>query len=102
MLSEMRGYTQAASGAWLGQSESRAVSCVSPDGAVFGSEDAPLTVEVLDGPPELSEEAESVGEFDLLVPSGELVMEGRVRWRRWRDGAAVAAGCMAGAVEWVR
>jgi len=42
---------------------------------VFGSEDAPLTVEVLDGPPELSPDAESAGEFDLLVPSGELVME---------------------------
>jgi hypothetical protein len=68
-------YTEAASGAWLGQSQSRAVTCVSPGGAVFGSDDAPLTIEVLDGPPELSEEADSVGEFDLLVPSGELVME---------------------------
>jgi len=68
-------YMEAASGAWLGQSKSRAVTCVSPGGAVFGSDDAPLTVEVLDGPPDLSDEAESVGEFDLLVPSGDLVME---------------------------
>jgi len=68
-------YTEAASGAWLGQSRSRAVTFVAPGGAVFGSEDAPLTVEGLDGPPELPREAESVGEFDLLVPSGELVME---------------------------
>jgi hypothetical protein len=68
-------YTEAASGAWLGQSQSRAVTFVSPGGAVFGSDDAPLTVELLDGPPEPSKEADSVGEFDLLLPSGELVME---------------------------
>jgi hypothetical protein len=68
-------YTEAASGAWLGQSHSRAVTFVSPGGAVFSSEDAPLTVEILDGPPELSNEADSIGEFDLLVPSGELVIE---------------------------
>jgi hypothetical protein len=68
-------YTEAASGAWLGQPHSRAVTFVSPSGAVFSSEAAPLIVEVLDGPPEVSTEAESVGEFDLLVPSGELVME---------------------------
>lgn len=41
----------------------------------FISEGAPLIVEVLDGPPEPSNEAESVGSFYLLVPSGELVME---------------------------
>jgi hypothetical protein len=68
-------YTEAASGAWLGQSRSRAVTFVSPGGAVFSSEDAPLVVEVLDGPPALSDEADSIGEFDLLLPSGELVME---------------------------
>jgi hypothetical protein len=68
-------YTEAASGAWLGQSRSRAVTFVSPGGAVFSSEDAPLTVEVLDEPPDLSGEADSVGEFELLLPSGELVME---------------------------
>ena len=68
-------FTEAASGAWLGQSQSRAVTFVSPGGAVFSSEDAPLLVEVLDEPPELSTDAESVGDFDLLVPSGELVME---------------------------
>ena len=68
-------YTEAASGAWLGQSQSRSVTFVSPGGAVFSSEDAPLIVEVLDGPPDLPRDAESVGEFDLLVPSGALVME---------------------------
>src|SRR4051794_12124118 len=68
-------YTEAASGAWLGQSQSRAVTFVSPGGAEFSSEGAPLVVDVLDGPPELGDEAESVGEFDLLLPSGELVME---------------------------
>ena len=68
-------YTEAATGAWLGQSRSRGVTYVSPGGAVFSSEEAPLTVEVLDVPPELQEEAESAGEFDLLLPSGELVME---------------------------
>jgi hypothetical protein len=68
-------YTEAASGAWLGQSHSRAVTFVSPGGAVFSSDDAALIVELLDGPPELPNEADSVGEFDLLVPSGELVME---------------------------
>jgi hypothetical protein len=68
-------YTEAASGAWLGQSQSRAVTFVSPGGAVFSSEAAPLIVEVLDGPPERSNEADSVGEFDLLLPSGELVLE---------------------------
>jgi hypothetical protein len=68
-------YIEAASGAWLGQSQSRAVTCVSPGGAVFSSEGAPLIVEVLDEPPEPSNDADSVGEFDLLLPSGELVME---------------------------
>jgi len=68
-------YIEAASGDWLGQSRSRGVTLVSPGGAVFSSEAAPLTVEVLDEPPEVSKEAESVGEFDLLLPSGELVME---------------------------
>ena len=68
-------YIEAASGAWLGQSQSRGVTCVSPGGAMFSSEGAPLTVELHDGPPEPSEDAESVGEFDLLLPSGELVME---------------------------
>jgi hypothetical protein len=68
-------YTEAASGAWLGQSESRAVSCSRRAAPCLAPKTRPLTVEVLDGPPELSEEAESVGEFDLLVPSGVLVME---------------------------
>src|SRR5215217_1479080 len=52
-------YIEAASGPWLGQSHSREVTFVSPGGAVFSSEDAPLVVEVLDEPPELSNEADS-------------------------------------------
>jgi ribosomal protein L34E len=94
-------YTEAAPGAWLGQSHARAVTFVSPSGAVFGSEAAPLTVELLDGPPELSHEAASVGEFDLLLPSGELVI-GRVRRRGWQDRCAAAARPVAGALEWLR
>jgi hypothetical protein len=36
----------------------------------------PLTIEVHDrSPPPLADDAESVGEFDLTLPSGELVME---------------------------
>jgi hypothetical protein len=72
---ECTEYVEAASGAWLGQSLSRAVTFVAPGGGVFSSEDAPLTVESLDGPPGLSAEADTAGDFDLLVPSGELVME---------------------------
>ena len=68
-------YTEAAVGGWLGQSHSRAVTFVSPGGAVFSSDDAPLIVEVHDEAPEPSNAADSVGEFDLLLPSGELVME---------------------------
>jgi hypothetical protein len=101
-------YTEAASGDWLGQSQSRAVTYVSPAGAVFGSDDAPLTVEVHDGPPGLSAEADSIGEFDLLLPSGQLVMEEsgggagesvlelpagdwRARWSGFGEGAAEEA-----------
>jgi hypothetical protein len=98
-------YTEAAAGSWLGQSQSRGVTFISPGGGVFSSRDAPLIVEVLDGPPELSNEAETVGEFDLLVPSGELVMkesgggggettlllppdEWRARWSGFGEAAA--------------
>jgi hypothetical protein len=73
---DAREYIEAASGEWLGQSVSGGVTYVSPGGAVFGSDDAPLTVEVHDtAPPPPAEDAESVGEFDLELPSGELVME---------------------------
>jgi hypothetical protein len=43
--------------------------------AVFDSEDAPLTAEVHDTEPSIEPEAESVGDFDLRVLSGFLVME---------------------------
>ena len=69
-------YVEATStGSWLGQSSTRGVTFVSPGGGIFASEDAPLTLEVLDGPPPVDDDAESIGEFDLLLPSGELVME---------------------------
>ena len=69
-------YVEATStGSWLGQSSTGRVTFVSPGGATFASEDAPLTLEVLAGPPQIEEDAESIGEFDLLLPSGELVME---------------------------
>jgi hypothetical protein len=68
-------YTEAASGEWLDQSRSGAVTFVSPGGAVFDSEDAPLCLEVHDDEPPLEEEAESIGDFDLRVPSGVLRME---------------------------
>jgi hypothetical protein len=68
-------YVEAASGVWLGQSRSRGVTYVSPGGAVFNSENAPLIVEVHDAEPPVEPEAESVGEFDLCVLSAVLVIE---------------------------
>ena len=68
-------YVEAASGEWLDQSRSGGVTFVSPGGAVFDSEDAPLTLEVHDAEPPVQQEAESVGEFDLRVRSGVLVLE---------------------------
>ena len=68
-------YVEAGSGEWLDQSRSGGVTCVSPGRAVFDSEDAPLTVEVHDAEPSIEPEAESVGDFDLRVPSGVLVIE---------------------------
>ncbi len=59
-------YTEAASGEWLGQSQSRAVTFISPGGAVFSSEDAPLVVEVLDGPAEPADEADDRPDHYLL------------------------------------
>jgi hypothetical protein len=99
-------YTEAASGEWLDQSVSGGVTYVSPGGATFGSDDAPLTIEVHDAaPPPPADDAESVGEFDLTLPSGELVMEEsgggsadnavalpagewRVRWSGFGEAAA--------------
>ena len=51
------------------------VTFVSPGGAVFDSEDAPLAIEAHDSEPAIVEEAESIGDFDLRVPSGCLVLE---------------------------
>jgi hypothetical protein len=74
--SEERAQSVEAAGfAWLGQSRTRGATYISPGGAVFGSVDAPLTVEVGDEIPTLDPDAESVGEFDLLLPSGRLVLE---------------------------
>src|SRR4051794_8180849 len=95
--------------AWLGQSSSGGATYVSPAGAVFGSVDAPLSVEVVDAPPPGEPEADSVGEFDLLLPSGRLVLEesgGGVRsttidlpageWRaRWSGFGEAAAEALA-------
>jgi hypothetical protein len=68
-------YVEAASGEWLDQSHSGGVTFVSPGGAVFNSDDGPLTVELHDCEPPAEPTAESVGEFGLLVRSGVLVME---------------------------
>jgi hypothetical protein len=68
-------YVEAASGEWLDQSLSGGVTFVSPGGAVFDSEHAPLTLEVHDAEPPVEQGAESVGDFDLRVRSGVLVME---------------------------
>ena len=68
-------YIEAASGSWLGQSRSGGVTYVSPGGAVFSSENAPLTVEVHDAEPPIEQVAESVGDFDLRVLSGVFVIE---------------------------
>ena len=68
-------YTEAASGEWLDQSHSGGVTFVSPGGAVFSSDDAPLTLEIHDDEPPIEQEAESVGDFDLRVPSGVLMIE---------------------------
>jgi len=68
-------YLEAGSGAWLDQSRSRGVTFIAPGGAVFDSTDAPLTLEVHDNEPPLHLEAQSVGDFDLHVRSGVLVLE---------------------------
>jgi hypothetical protein len=66
---------EASSAAWLGQSRSGGTTYVSPGGAMFGSDDAPLTIEVAEAAPAGEPEAESVGEFDLRLSSGRLVLE---------------------------
>ena len=63
------------SGDWLDQSRSGGVTFISPGGAVFDSEDAPLRLEVHDAAPPVEQDAETVGEFDLQVRSGVLVLE---------------------------
>jgi hypothetical protein len=68
-------YVEAASGEWLDQSRSGSVTFISPGGAVFDSEHAPLTLEMHDAEPPVEQGAESVGDFDLRVRSGVLVME---------------------------
>jgi hypothetical protein len=73
---DSREYTEAASGEWLDQSSSGGVTYISPGGAAFAGDDAPLKVEVHDtlpAPP--AGDADHVGEFDLTLASGELVME---------------------------
>ena len=67
--------SEASSAAWLGQSRSGGATYVSPGGAIFGSDDAPLTVEVAEAAPAGEPAAESVGEFDLRLSSGRLVLE---------------------------
>jgi len=68
-------YVEAASGEWLDQSRSGGVTFVAPGGAVFDSRSAPLTLDVHSDEPPIDEQAESIGEFDLHITSGVLVME---------------------------
>jgi hypothetical protein len=111
---DSREYTEAASGQWIDQSVSGGVTFISPGGAIFGSDDAPLTIEVHDAPPPpAAGEADSVGEFDLALPSGELVLEEsgggagdnavvlpKGEWRaRWSGFGEVAAEQRAAAAE---
>ncbi|MBV8990505.1 MAG: hypothetical protein JO372_18285 [Solirubrobacterales bacterium] len=68
-------YVEAASGSWLDQSRSGGVTYIAPGGAVFNSENAPLTFEVHDARPPVEQDADSVGEFDLRVLAGVVVIE---------------------------
>lgn len=68
-------YVEAASGKWLDQSVNRGVTFIGPGGAVFSSQDAPLTLEVHDEEPPLDQLASSIGDFDLWIRSGALVLE---------------------------
>jgi hypothetical protein len=45
---DLRELTEAGSREWLDQSSSGGVTGISPGGAIFGSDDAPLTIEVHD------------------------------------------------------
>ena len=96
-------------GAWLGQSRSGGVTYVSPGGAMFGSTEARLIVEVLHSAPRKRAKADSVGDFDLSLPSGRLRVEEadgdgrsttielpsgdwRARWSGFGEAAAEALG----------
>ena len=68
-------YVEGADGEPFGRSASGAVVFVGTGGEVFESIGAPLAVEILDAPPELEDAATSIGEFDLPLPSGTLVVE---------------------------
>jgi hypothetical protein len=57
---------------WIGQEPSRSVTFVSPGGELFGSSEAPLVVEALEAEPAIEADAESVGDFDLIVHSGRV------------------------------
>jgi hypothetical protein len=52
---------------WLAQDPTRAVTIIAPGGDLFGSSDAPLTLQVLDVEPPVDPGAESVADFDLLA-----------------------------------
>jgi hypothetical protein len=58
--------------AWIAQDPTRSVTFVAPCGELFGSAEAPLTVEVLAAEPAVESSAESVGDLDLVVTSGRL------------------------------
>ncbi len=86
---------------------SRALTFVSPCGEMFGSSGAPLRVELLDAEPPVDEAAESVADFDLVAPSGRVMLvpsgvahegtitiegppgEWRARWSGFGEAAAI-------------
>ena len=94
-------------GSWLAQDPSRALTFVSPCREMFGSSDAPLRVELLDTEPALDEAAESIADFDLVAPSGHVMLvpsggadegtitidvppgEWRARWSGFGEAAAI-------------
>jgi hypothetical protein len=94
-------------GAWLAQDPSRALTFVSPCGEMFGSSNAPLRLELLDAEPPIDEAADSVGDFDLMAPSGRVMLvpsggaddgtitvdvpagEWRARWSGFGEAAAL-------------
>jgi hypothetical protein len=94
-------------GVWLAQDPSRALTFVSPCHEMFAASDAPLRVELLDAEPPMDEAAESVADFDLVAPSGSLMLvpsggadegtitievppgESRARWSGFGEAAAI-------------